>query len=181
MALAKVLNLLLLDCTFCFDVSGQWDGEMQVACTPERRRGIPRARAMVEAVCGSLESRLWPVSRTLAAGFAVVDPPTVTPSFATAVVGTSNKPLQPPPRPTPPARAVPVFCREVDVMEGRGAAFVPAGSSAFGVPVASSAATGYVFFSCALEGWGGNMGEAAWRMPISVCLGGATSWMIRAR
>lgn len=29
-------------------------------------------------------------------------------------------------------------------MEGRGTAFVPAGSSAFGVPAASSAATGYV-------------------------------------
>lgn len=43
----------------------------------------------------------------------------------------------------------------VVTMEGHGAAFVPAGSSTFGLPVASSAATGYVICGSArAEGMG---------------------------
>lgn len=56
-------------------------------------------------------------------------------------------------------------------MEGRGAAFVPAGSSAFGVPVASSAATGYVFSAMDGRTGGVQVGRAGFLLSLPLLFG----------
>lgn len=57
----------------------------------------------------------------------------------------------------------------------RTAALVTADPFAFGVHVASSAATGYVLSVSYLKDGGGNMQEAAWCLPLPDCLGNAIS------
>lgn len=133
---------------------GQWDGEMQVTSVRSVDKGSPALEPRWRRFVGALESHLRPVPK--AHTEVCCSRPTRRVRFCrpspASVVGTSRTPSHL--HPQRHRQAVSVFRREVDVMEGRGAAFVPAGSSTFGVPVASSAATAYVCICCQLVGCG---------------------------